>query len=182
MKLCFSLLPGDTGKADRQKFSCGAPDLDGYLHRQTGQDMARGFATVVLARAMDEPSGILGYYAFSAASIPIVSLPGETSGKMPRYRNVPAILLGRLAVARSMQNRRIGSLLLFDALKRACASEIAWAIFMVDAKSERAATLYEKFGFLRFHHAPNSLWLTRKQAMTLMPPIKVSPSTPNGQY
>ena len=168
MKLRFSLLSEDAGKADRQNFSCGTPKLDVYLHRQAGQDMARGFATVVLARAMDESTDILGYYAFSAASIPIVSLPEETSGKMPRYRNVPTILLGRLAVAQSMQNRRLGSLLLFDALKRACACEIAWAVFMVDAKNERATAFYEKFGFLRFHHAPLSLWITRKQAQSLI--------------
>jgi len=49
----------------------------------SGQDMARGFATVILARAADESVGILGYYAFSAASIPIVSLSAKTSGKMP---------------------------------------------------------------------------------------------------
>ena len=168
MKLRFSLLSEDTGKTDRQNFSCGTPELDAYLHRQAGQDMARGFATVVLARAMDESSGILGYYAFSAASIPIVFMPKEIAGKMPRYQSVPAILLGRMAVALSMQNRRIGSLLLFDALKRACASEVAWAIFMVDAKNERAVTFYEKFRFLRFHHAPHSLWITRKQVESLI--------------
>ena len=168
MKLRFSLLSEDTGKADRQNFSCGSPELDAYLHRQAGQDMARGFATVVLARPFDDSAGILGYYAFSAASVPIVSLPKETAGKMPRYRNVPAILLRRLAVALPKQNRRIGSLLLFDALKRACSSEIAWAIFMVDAKNERAVVFYEKFGFLRFHHAAHSLWITRKQVESLI--------------
>ncbi|MDR2934787.1 MAG: GNAT family N-acetyltransferase [Candidatus Adiutrix sp.] len=168
MNLRFSLLPEDGGESDRRNFSCGAPELDTYLHRQAGQDVARGFATVVLARAIDEPAVIVGYYAFSAASVPIVSLPVEISGKMPRYRNVPAILLGRLAVALSMRSRRIGSLLLFDALKRACVSEIAWAIFMVEAKNERAAAFYEKFGFLRFHQAAHSLWVTRKQAESLI--------------
>jgi len=168
MKLRFLLLPEDAGKGDRQNFSCGAPELDVYLHRQAGQDMARGFATVVLARAVDDPANILGYYAFSAASIPIVSLPKKIAGKMSRYRNVPAILLGRLAVALPMQNRRIGSLLLFDALKRACASEIAWTIFMVDAKNEHTTAFYEKFNFRCFHHAPYSLWITRQQAKSLI--------------
>lgn len=168
MNLRFSLLSGETGKSDRQDFSCGTPELDHYLRQQAGQDVARGFATVVLARAVDAPAAILGYYACSAASIPIVSLPKEIAGKMPRYRNVPAILLGRLAVAHAMQNRRIGSLLLFDALKRACANEMAWAVFLVKAKNERAAAFYQKFRFLRFHHAPHSLWITRKQAETLI--------------
>ena len=164
MNLRFSLLSGETDKTARRNFSCGAPALDTYLHRQAGQDVARGFATVVLARATDEPSAILGYYAFSAASVPIVSLPKEIAGKMPRYRNVPAILLGRLAVALSMQNRRIGSFLLFDAFRRACASEVAWAVFLVESKNEHVTSFYEKFRFLRFHQASNLLWITRKQA------------------
>jgi GNAT superfamily N-acetyltransferase len=168
MNLRFSLLSEDGGASDRRNFSCGTPELDTYLHRQANQDVARGFATVVLARAMDDPETILGYYAFSAASVPVVALPVEISGKMPRYRNVPAMLLGRLAAALFMQGRRIGSLLLFDALRRACVSEIAWAIFLVDAKNERAAAFYKKFRFLRFHHAPHSLWVTRKQAESLI--------------
>jgi GNAT superfamily N-acetyltransferase len=168
MNLRFSLLSEEIGKSDRRNFSCGVPELDIYLHRQAGQDAMRGFATVVLARALDEPSGILSYYAFSAASVPLVSLPEETSAKMPRYRNVPAILLGRLAVALSGQNHHIGSLLLFDALKRACASEIAWAVFLVEAKNERAVVFYEKFSFLRFRQASHSLWITRKQAESLI--------------
>jgi ribosomal protein S18 acetylase RimI-like enzyme len=168
MNLRFSLLSEDAGKSDRQNFSCGTPELDVYLLRQANQDVARGFATVVLARALDKPAAIAGYYAFSAASVPIVSLPENIVAKMPRYRNVPAILLGRLAVALPRQNHRIGSLLLFDALKRACASEIAWAVFLVEAKNERAAAFYEKFCFLRFHQAPHSLWMTRKQAESLI--------------
>jgi len=168
MNLRFSLLSEDGGKADRQNFFCGNPELDAYLHRQASQDVARAFATVVLARAMDNPATIIGYYAFSAASVPLVSLPRELSKKMPRYRNVPAILLGRLAVALPVQGQRIGSLLLFAALRRACAGEIAWALFLVDAKNERAAVFYEKFRFLRFCHAPYSLWVTRKQAESLI--------------
>jgi len=175
MNLRFSLLSEETGSSDRRNFSCGVPELDTYLHRQAGQDVVRGFATVVLARAMDEPSAIVGYYAFSAASIPIVSLPKEIAGKMPRYRNVPAILLGRLAVAVTSQNRRIGSLLLFDALRRACASEVAWAVFLVEAKNEHVTAFYEKFRFLRFHQAPHSLWITRKQAESLISVMMHSP-------
>ena len=155
MNLRFSLLSEDDGKADRQNFSCGTPELDAYLHRQANQDVARGFSTVVLARAMEEPATILGYYAFSAASVPIVSLPMEISKKMPRYRNVPAILLGRLAVALPVQGQRIGSLLLFDALRRACAGEIAWAILRFISKYRRMPSSLAWFlraaGYIQYH-------------------------------
>jgi ribosomal protein S18 acetylase RimI-like enzyme len=86
---------------------------------------------------------------------------------MPRYRNVPAVLLGRLAVSQAMQGQHTGSFLLFDAITRACASELAWAVFLVDAKNDRAVAFYDKFRFARFQHSPYSLWITRKQAERL---------------
>ena len=83
---------------------------------------------------------------------------------MPRYPAVPAIRLGRLAVASAFQGQHIGSLLVLDALRRGCGNELAWAIFLVDAKEERLAAFYEKFLFKRFAQRPLSLWMHRKQA------------------
>ncbi|MDR1777635.1 MAG: GNAT family N-acetyltransferase [Desulfovibrio sp.] len=73
-----------------------------------------------------------------------------------------------MAVALPMQNQHIGSLLLFDALRRSCANELAWAVFLTEAKNDRAAAFYEKFGFLRLQHAAHSLWISRKQAERLI--------------
>ncbi|MDR2503009.1 MAG: GNAT family N-acetyltransferase [Deltaproteobacteria bacterium] len=165
MKLRFALL---SKEADRRSFSCGVPELDAYMHHQAGQDAARGFASVVVATEEGSPAMIIGYYTLSAASIPLTLLPEDVRGKMPRYRNIPAVLLGRLAVAQTMHGRHTGSLLLFDALRRACANELAWAVFLVDAQNDRAVAFYEKFCFARFCQNPNSLWLTRKQAERLV--------------
>lgn len=165
MKLRFAPL---FKEADRASFSCGVPELDAYLRHQAGQDAARGFASVIVATEENTPSTIIGYYTLSAASIPLTLLPEAIRGKMPRYRNVPAVLLGRLAVAQTMQGRHTGSLLLFDALKRACDNTLAWAVFLVEAKNDRAAAFYEKFCFKHFYQTPNCLWLTRKQAERLL--------------
>jgi predicted N-acetyltransferase YhbS len=164
MKLRFERLSGD---ADRKNFSCGIHELDVYLRHQAGQDAARGFATIISAYAESDPA-IVGYYTLSAASIPLAALPEDRSKKLPRYRNVPAVLLGRLAVIKSMQGRHVGSLLLFDAIRRACTSEPAWVVFLVDAQNDCAVAFYEKFNFARFRHAPRSLWITRKQAECLI--------------
>ncbi len=161
MKLVFGLLTPDM---DRSGFTCGEPALDAYLHKQAGQDMRRGFATVIAARQKGNPKTVVGFYTLSAASILLTSLPDETARKMPRYPSVPAIRLGRLAVTASMQGQHIGSLLVLDALRRACLNELAWAVFLVDAKNERAATFYEKFLFQRLEENRLLLWLHRKQA------------------
>lgn len=161
MKLLFDLL---TPGMDRRGFSCGEPALDAYLHKQAGQDMRRGFATVIAARQSMSPEKVVGYYTLSAASILLNSLPNETARKMPRYPSVPAIRLGRLAVDISKQKQHVGSLLVMDALRRACRNELAWAIFLVDAKSEKSAVFYEKFLFQHFQENSLALWMVRKNA------------------
>lgn len=165
MKLLFDLLTPDMEKGG---FTCGEPALDAYLHKQASQDMRRGFATVIAARQATNPQKVVGFYALSAASIILTSLPHETARKMPRYPSVPAIRLGRLAVDASKQGQHIGSLLVLDALHRACRNELAWAIFLVDAKSERSAIFYEKFLFQRFHENTLALWMLRKNADKLV--------------
>lgn len=167
MKLLFDLLaPG----MDRSDFSCGEPALDAYLHKQAGQDMRRGYATVIAARHVASPLKVIGFYTLSAASILLTSLPNETARKMPRYPAVPAIRLGRLAVETSQQGQHIGSLLVLDALRRACRNELAWAIFLVDAKTERSAIFYEKFLFQRFQENALALWMLRKNTEMFIAP------------
>jgi predicted N-acetyltransferase YhbS len=164
VKLIFRLLAADM---DRTGFSCGEPALDHYLKRQAGADMRRGFATVVTACAEDRPASIIGYYTLSAASIPLASLPDEIRGKMPRYAAVPAIRLGRLAVDSSQQRQHIGSLLVLDALRRSCRNELAWAVFLVEAKSDELARFYRKFLFRPFAENTLFCWMHRKQAEKL---------------
>lgn len=164
MNLLFGLLTPDL---DKSGFACGEPALDAYLKKQAGQDMKRGFATVVAARENAAPDVIAGFYTLCAASIPLTALPENIARKMPRYPSVPAIRLGRLAVASAMQGQRIGSLLVMDALRRACRNELAWAVFLVDAKNDRVAAFYEKFLFQRFCENRLALWMHRKQAEAL---------------
>ena len=67
------------------------------------QGMKRGFTTVVAARESSSPDVIVGIYTRCAASILLTTLPEDTARKMPRYPSVPAVRLGRLAVASSCQ-------------------------------------------------------------------------------
>ena len=165
MSLLFGFLTPDM---DKSGFACAESALDAYLQKQAGQDMKRGFTTVVVARGSSSPDVIVGFYTLCAASILLTALPEDTARKMPRYPSVPAIRLGRLAVASSVQGQHIGSLLVMDALRRACRNELAWAAFLVDAKNERAAVFYEKFLFQRFNENRLSLWMHRKQAEMLV--------------
>jgi len=148
---------------DRDAFTCGEETLDRYIKTLAAQDMRRGFAHVIVAVRPDTPA-VLGYYTLSTASVDLTSLPEELRKKMPRYGQVPAVLLGRLAVDTSEQRRGLGTKLLANAVKRALRSELAWAMFLVRAKHEQAVNFYQRFGFIPSANDPLLLWLPRRLA------------------
>ena len=165
MNLVFSPLRKGMKK---DVFASGEAALDDYLHRQARQDMERGFATVIVAADAAAPETVIGFYTLSASSILLPDIPEDLRKRMPRYPAAPAILLGRLAVSSECQGRHIGTLLLVDALARACRNELAWAIFCVEAKNEKVAVFYKKMMFQPFQDRPQSLWMHRKQAEAIV--------------
>lgn len=124
--------------------------------------MKRGFATAIVARTETALDKIIGYYTLPAASVLLDNVPEKIARKMPRYPNIPAVRLGRLTVASSMQGQHVGSLMVLDALRRSCANELAWTLFL-----EHVSAFYEKFLFQRFSDNTLHLWMHRKQAKAL---------------
>jgi len=84
--------------------------------------------------------------------------------KLPRSPNVPATLLGRLAVSIDFRGRGIGELLLLDAFKRVLANtqEVGSAVLVVDAKDERAREFYLRHDFIPLPSQPNRFFYTVK--------------------
>lgn len=146
---------------ERGLFSCGVATLDRYFATQAGQDAQRGFATVLVA--LDTETGrVAGFYTLSMAGVAVDLLPEAVKRKLPRYPSVPAVRLGRLAVATEMKGKGFGKFLLVDSMARALASEIAWAAFVVDAKDATARSFYAQYGFLDLADDPMHLFLPRK--------------------
>lgn len=152
---------------DREGFTCGDEALEHYLRTGAGQDSRRGFAAVFVAV---QPGGneLYGYYTLSAASVDLTDMPEKWRKKMPRYGQVPAVLLGRLAVAKEKQGQGLGALLLADAITRSNRGDLGWAVFIIKAKHNRAASFYEHFGFHRFAHEPLLLWASRNELKALI--------------
>ncbi len=161
----FHTMPLDRGH-NRAAFRCGEPALDEYLRVRAGQDVQRGVASVFVATEPDS-ADVLGFYSLSAYSVDLAALPPDIREKLPRYGQVPAILLGRLAIHEQTRGQKLGGFLLLDALFRALKADIGWALFLVQAKHERAAAFYRHFGFQPFEHSPLFLYITRKAAIAV---------------
>ena len=131
---------------DRSRFDCGSIALNTYLQMQAGQDMKRRVAASFVA--VDRSTGdIAGFYTLSAGHVHLSDLGTDLQRKLPRYPVVPAVRLGRLAIAVGYQGRKLGAALLASAVSRAVRSEIAVAMMLVDAKDDRAAAFYVHHGF-----------------------------------
>lgn len=61
---------------------------------------------------------IRGYYTLSAYSVRLTDLPTSLTRKLPRYPDVPAALLGRLAVDMGCQGQGLGEDLMLDAMDK----------------------------------------------------------------
>jgi GNAT superfamily N-acetyltransferase len=153
----------------RASFSCGNPSLDRYLREQAGQDLRRGCAMPFVLMSKSGETAVLGYYTLSSYGIDAGELPVEIAKKLPRYPLIPATLLGRVAVDRSLQGRGAGEFLLMDALYRALvqSAEIAAAAVVVDAINAPAAKFYNHFGFVAFPAIANRLFLPMKAVADL---------------
>lgn len=154
----FTIEPlGD--KHDRAAFSCGVEALDSYLHKQASQD-ARKHAAVAFVATADGKT-IAGYYTLSQYAIQLDVVPDAVAKKLPKYPNVSATLLGRLAVSTGFRGQRVGETLLMDALHRSLglSKQAASAGLIVDAKDDSAVSFYRKYGFLDLPKVERRLFL-----------------------
>lgn len=149
-------------KHNRVAFSCGVEALDRYLQRQAGQDVTKHLTAAFIITPDGE--AIAGFYTLSAHVLNLGDLPDNVAKKLPRYPNVPATLLCRLAVSIDFRGRDIGELLLLDAFKRVLANtqEVGSAVLVVEAKDERAREFYLRHDFIPLPSQSNRFFYTVK--------------------
>ena len=156
---------------DRTNFDCGNPILTDWLKHRASQFDKRDLAPYVATKTSS--SVVIGYYAISNHRVTREVLPLEEAKGLPRL-DVPVVLLGRLAVDRSVQGLGLGSYLLVDALRRAqlLADHVGIRAVEVDAIDDAARKFYLKFGFVPLLDDPNHLFLSMHVIRKLdLPPL-----------
>lgn len=145
---------------DRKSFDCGSRVLNEYLERYARQNHESGGAKTFVAVLPTDPTRVLGYYSISPGAIEFARVPAKLTRKLGRYE-VPVFRLGRLAVGLSVQGRGLGGDLLLSAGIRALsvATQIGGVALAIDAKDDRAANWYERFGASRLLDDPLKLVL-----------------------
>jgi hypothetical protein len=152
---------------DRTLFDCGVMVLNEYLTKYANQDVKRRAAAVFVLVDRAVPKRVIGFYTLCATSVELSSLPAEQTSRLPRYPQIPAILVGRLA--RDVKYNGVGALLLSDALVRCVrvANEIAASLIVVDSKGEEATRFYRKFVFISLPDLADRMFLPMQTAEKL---------------
>ncbi|MBD2180052.1 GNAT family N-acetyltransferase [Planktothrix sp. FACHB-1355] len=156
----LTIEPLDSRKHNRSTFCCGKESLDNYIRKQASQDLKKRVAMVFVL--VDSPNtDVIAYYSLSSYTIALTELSESFAKILPRYPLLPATLLGRLAVDRTQQGKRIGELILLDALKKAleATSQVASLAVIAETLDEEAVKFYQKYGFEPFKQNPMKLYL-----------------------
>lgn len=146
---------------DLKDFNSGVSSLDEWLkQRAIKNDQNHASRTFILHHEMK----VFAYYCLAAGSVAAELTPEKIRRNMPH--SVPVMILGRLAIDQSYQNKGLGRALLKDSVLRTIkvSQEAGIKALLVHAISDSAAHFYKRYGFIE---SPIS-------AMTLMLPIKAA--------
>ena len=136
-------------------FDSGVAALDGWLKAHAAHAQAMRTARTFVWHSGDRR--VVAYFSLAAHLVVRADLPRRVGRGSPDA--IPAVLLARLALDRSLHGRGLGGELLWDALSRAvAAAEIAAArVVVVDSIDSSAAAFYKHHGFVGIPDDPNRL-------------------------
>ncbi|HEX5204781.1 MAG TPA: hypothetical protein VFW27_33080 [Actinoplanes sp.] len=135
-----------------ESFECGKPPLDTWLQSQARRAQEAGTArTYVWTRSGS--SGALAYFSIAPTQVVRSEVPRPLTGG---YSVIPAYLLARLALDRTLHGQGLGGELLLDALSRICeaARTGGGRLIVVDAIDDHAAAFYRRHDFIPVHGSP----------------------------
>ena len=155
----------DVKRRRREVFNCGVDALTSFLRQRARKEMQSHTSACFVAVPITDPGRIAGYYTLSAATILTTVLPPELVARLPRYPNLPATLLGRLARDVSFRGQGIGELLLISALRRALGNTVVVGSVAVvtDPKDAQAAAFYSRYGFRKLISFGERLFLPMQE-------------------
>jgi GNAT superfamily N-acetyltransferase len=154
-----SLLTGEHGL---EGFDCGEPALNDWLARRALGNQAGGTSRTWVVTG--EPGRmVVAYYASSTASVMRAAAPRGIAQGQPA--DLPAILLGRMAVDSRHQGRGLGAAMLKHFMTKAIevSEKVGVRLVLVHAKDEQAKDFYRHHGFVESPIDPLTL-------MMLLPP------------
>jgi GNAT superfamily N-acetyltransferase len=138
----------DSAIHDRSRFDSGAPNLDEWLRRYSGQNRRRDTAATWVVADVD--GEVMAYASIAMTGVDRSSAPGFLAQHSPDP--VPALLLARLAVDRRVGGLGVGTALVAHVLTTAVElnMQAACRAVVVNALDATARSWWERLGFTPF--------------------------------
>ncbi len=162
----------DPSRHDRAGFSCESEDLTRFLRERARKEMEAGASACFVLVEKAQPFSIQGYYTLSQASVILRALPQDLGRKLPRYPELGATLIGRLARAIHQKGNGLGGLLLTDALRRSLrlSGQAGAVVVVTDPKDAHARGFYAKHGFRDLDD--RRMFMSMASVRAMIPPEK----------
>lgn len=135
-----------TGSHLTAQFESGKPDLDSWLRMHASSTEARRTGRTFV---WHKDQQVVAYYTIAAHLVVREDLP-KALGR-GNSGQIPAVMLARLALDKTLHGQGLGGVLLAEALGRivAATNTVAARFVVVDAIDEQAAGFYAHHGFRR---------------------------------
>ncbi|MGB2711244.1 MAG: hypothetical protein WBC33_06980 [Conexibacter sp.] len=142
---------------DLDAFTCGQPALDTWLREHAYRAARQGTRTYLLIE--DKTESVVGYFAISPHLIEREEAPRRIGRGAPRQ--IPAILLAKLALHERLHRQGLSAELLIRALTTivTAARSAGGRIVIVDAIDDNAASFYCAHDFESTPNDPHRLIL-----------------------
>lgn len=147
---------------DTDSFDCNDASLNEYLKRYALKNQERHmYGVTYVALPTEAKVKILGYYTVSNCTIPRGGLPEHLTKGQPKYNEIPALLLGRLAVDKDLRGTGIGHALMAHCLDMALnVAKWSGARYLITDAYDATISWYERYNF-RAMVGSNSMLLTK---------------------
>ncbi len=137
-----------SAKHDLLSFHSGETGLDNWLRERSIDNMESAASRTYVICPVGS-NQVIGYYALSMGQILNQDVIGSMRRNMPRQ--IPAVMLGRLAIDQKWQSQGLGGALLRDAVERAirASREVSARLIIVHVLSPEAESFYRHHGFVQ---------------------------------
>ncbi|WP_431956118.1 GNAT family N-acetyltransferase [Nocardia lijiangensis] len=156
---------GITKEHDLSQFDCGKEDLNKWLQTMALAAEERWTSRTYVWVEEGKPA-VKAYYSIAPTSVdPIVD--GLSQRLSSSMRSVPAFLLAKFALDKSLHKQGLGEQLLIDAVAKimGAAQASGGRLIVVDAIDEAACQFYKRYDFITVKNTPNRLVMKMTTAL-----------------
>ena len=148
-------------------FDSGEESLDAWLARRAKPNQTAGFSRTYV---IPESDRVVAFHSVSSFAVWRAATTGRERRQSPPQ--IPAVLLGRLAVDERFQGYGLGATLLRHAMELTvvAADAVGIRLLVVNALDERAAAFYRRFGLEPSPTNPLDLMITVNDLRASLPP------------